>query len=106
MIDTPMTPSVLARKCRWLLKNGDPHKAKAYRVLTRLVKRKLVRKFRDQYEVTTAGEKGGAKSGQIKRNGGHADMKLKCHHGVLKRNSETAMVRNRSLIQQPPETFH
>lgn len=62
MIDTPMTPSVLARKCRWVLRNGDPHKAKAYRVLTRLVKRKLVRKFLDQYEVTTAGEKGARKA--------------------------------------------
>jgi DNA-binding MarR family transcriptional regulator len=48
----------LARACGWLLSNGEPHKSKTDRVLTRLVADKLIKKVRGRrYRSTPEGKK-------------------------------------------------
>src|SRR5262249_33636599 len=47
----------LARACGWLLTNGEPHKSKVDRVMTRLLATKLVKRVRGRhYKLTEEGK--------------------------------------------------
>jgi hypothetical protein len=47
----------LAKACGWVSKDGKPHKSLVFRVLSRLVKAKLITKVGRGYELTKAGKK-------------------------------------------------